>query len=162
MMALSARSAGSWSGEPGSARSRNSASGMLIEPGTFPVASSSAGSRTSITTASPSSISALASSASMGSTPLGMSEKPRSAPLGCRCDHAFFLEKALQLPRLEHLADDIGAAHELALHIELRDCRPIRECLYALPKLIGFQHVHARVGYPQIVQNLHDLAREAA
>src|SRR4051812_48279342 len=118
---------------------------MLIEPGTFPVASSSAGSRTSITTASPSSISALASSASIGSTPLGTGSKTASVPLGCRCDDALFLEKTLQLPRLEHLADDIGAADELALHIELRDCRPIRERLYALPKLIGFQHVHARV-----------------
>ena len=39
---------------------------------------------------------------------------------------ALLLEQALQLAGLEHLADDVGAADELALHVELRDGRPVR------------------------------------
>src|SRR5262252_2406774 len=38
---------------------------------------------------------------------------------------ALFLKQVLQLTRLEHLADDIAAADEFSLNVELRDGRPI-------------------------------------
>jgi hypothetical protein len=34
-------------------------------------------------------------------------------------------QELLQLSRLEHLAGDVAAADELALDVELRDCRPV-------------------------------------
>ncbi len=36
-------------------------------------------------------------------------------------------EQLLQFAGLEHLADDVAAADELALHIELRNGRPVRD-----------------------------------
>ena len=42
------------------------------------------------------------------------------------CRDALFLQQVLQFAGLEHLADDIAAADELALHVKLRDGRPVR------------------------------------
>src|SRR5690606_1448345 len=42
------------------------------------------------------------------------------------------LQQLLQLAGLEHLADDVAAADELALNVELGDRRPAREVLDAL------------------------------
>src|SRR5476651_958387 len=39
--------------------------------------------------------------------------------------HALVLERLLQFAGLEHLAHDVAAAGELALHVELRDGRPV-------------------------------------
>src|SRR5205814_7642144 len=46
--------------------------------------------------------------------------------------HALFLEHLLQLTGLEHLADDVAAADELAVDVKLGDRRPVRELLDAL------------------------------
>src|SRR5688572_21743005 len=46
----------------------------------------------------------------------------------------------LQLARLEHLLHDVAAADELALHVELRDGRPVGELLDALADLRVLQH----------------------
>mgnify|MGYP003693735643 CR=1 FL=1 len=46
---------------------------------------------------------------------------------GCRADgDALVGEQLLQFTGLEHLADDVAAADELALDVELRDGRPVR------------------------------------
>src|SRR5690606_582028 len=54
----------------------------------------------------------------------------RAAPSRCRLRgpglDALVLEEVLQLARLEHLADDVAAADELALDVELRNGRPAR------------------------------------
>ena len=46
--------------------------------------------------------------------------------------NALAVEKRLQLALVEHLADDVAAADELARHIELRDGRPIGELFDAV------------------------------
>src|SRR5205823_6765410 len=46
-------------------------------------------------------------------------------PPGSGADgNAFFFEQLLQFAGIEHLADDVAAADELALDVELRHCRP--------------------------------------
>src|SRR5262245_8968354 len=47
-------------------------------------------------------------------------EIPLTSGLGLR-GHALVLEERLQLAGLEHLAHDVAAAHELALHVKLRN-----------------------------------------
>src|SRR6266567_8215768 len=59
--------------------------------------------------------------------------------------NALVLEEVLQLAGLEHLADDVAAADELTLHVELRDRRPLRIGLDALAQVVGFQHVDALI-----------------
>src|SRR5215471_9994733 len=76
--------------------------------------------------------------------------------------NALLLEQPLQLTGLEHLPHDIAAAQKLALHIELRDCRPLSITLDALPQVIRLEHVDALVGHPEVIENLHDLGGEPA
>ena len=45
--------------------------------------------------------------------------------LGAIETHALVLQQLLQLAFLEHLTDDIAAADELALDVELGDGRPV-------------------------------------
>src|ERR1700751_5137838 len=68
--------------------------------------------------------------------------------------NALVLEQRLQLAGLEHLADDVAAADELALDIELRDGRPVGIGLHPLPQFVGFQHVEALIGDADIIQDL--------
>src|SRR5688572_14599657 len=75
---------------------------------------------------------------------------------------AVVLEVLLELARLEHLGDDVGAADELALDVELWDGRPVRIGLDALAKFLVLQHISAVVVDPDIVEDLDDAAREAA
>src|SRR5665213_2579499 len=81
-----------------------------------------------------------------------------SAPHG----DALFLEQVLQFARLVHFADDVAAADELALDVELRDGRPVREFLDALADLRIGQHVNAFELHADLRQNLHYRRREAA
>src|SRR5262249_55181523 len=48
---------------------------------------------------------------------------------------ALFLQQALQFPGLEHFADDVAAADELALDVKLRDRGPVRIGLDALTQI---------------------------
>src|ERR1700674_47416 len=48
---------------------------------------------------------------------------------------AFVLEHGRELPSLEHLADDVAAADELALDVELRDRRPVGVGLDAVAQI---------------------------
>jgi len=75
---------------------------------------------------------------------------------------ALFAQQGLQLARAVHLADDVAAADEFALHIELGDRWPIREALDALAQGVALQDVHAGEIHPQMVEDLHHRGREAA
>ena len=64
---------------------------------------------------------------------------------------------------MEHLAHDVRAADELALHIELGDGRPVGEGLDALAQLVVLQHVDADELVVQLAQRgirTRDLAIE--
>src|SRR6187551_3889110 len=76
--------------------------------------------------------------------------------------NAFFFEELLQFAGLEHLADDVAAADELALDIELRDRRPVRIFLDPLTHRRVGQHVHAFELDPHMAEDLHHRRREAA
>src|SRR5580704_4089955 len=75
---------------------------------------------------------------------------------------ALVLEQRLQFAGLEHLAHDVAAADELALDVKLRDGRPVRIVLDAAAQVVVFQHVEALIGHAQVIQDLYDLAGEAA
>src|SRR5688572_19650450 len=76
--------------------------------------------------------------------------------------NALLVEEGLQFAGLEHLAHDVAAADELALHVELRDRRPVRVVLYPLAQIGGGEHVDALVVDAEVVEDLDDLAGEAA
>src|SRR5579872_1568695 len=63
-------------------------------------------------------------------------------------------EQRLELARLEHLGDDVAAANELALHIELRHRRPLRELLDALAQLVILEHVRRLERYAHVREDL--------
>src|SRR4030088_1647853 len=71
-------------------------------------------------------------------------------------------KQLLQFAGLEHLADDVAAADELALDVELRNRWPVRIGLDAVAQLGRFKDVEALVADPDVVENLHHLAGETA
>src|SRR5258705_8376855 len=75
---------------------------------------------------------------------------------------ALALQQFLQFAGLEHLAHDIAAADELALHIELRDSRPAREILDALAQAGIGQHVDTLELDAHVAQHLDHRRGEAA
>src|SRR5258708_32615157 len=50
-------------------------------------------------------------------------------------------EQLLQFARFVHFHHDVRAADEFALHVELRNGRPVREPLDALADFVVFEHV---------------------
>src|ERR1051326_3963005 len=76
--------------------------------------------------------------------------------------NALLVEKLGQLALLEHLADDVAAAHELALDVELRDRRPLREALDALADAHVVEHIDVLVVDAHVTQDLGDLSGEPA
>src|SRR5215472_8937001 len=75
---------------------------------------------------------------------------------------ALVLEQGLQFAGLEHLADDVAAADEFALDVELRNGRPVRVRLDALAQVVVLEHVEPFVGHAEMIEDLHDLPGEAA
>src|SRR5690606_17057304 len=75
---------------------------------------------------------------------------------------ALLCEIVAQFTLLEHFADDVATAYELALHIELRNGRPLGEVLDALTDLVIVKHVDALEGHAKIGQHLHHGIGEAA
>ena len=71
-------------------------------------------------------------------------------------------EQLLKFPALEHLHHDVGSTDELALHVELRDGRPIRIILDALADLRILQHVDRLEGDAEMVEDRDRAAGEAA
>src|SRR5262249_14515000 len=59
-------------------------------------------------------------------------------------------------------ADDVAAADEFALNVKLRDGRPLGIGLDALTQLVVLEHVKTLIGHAEIIEDLHDLAGEAA
>src|SRR6185312_1908735 len=96
-----------------------------------------------------------------GRRPEGVGRKGEAPSGGARID-ALVLEEGAELPRLEHLADDVAAADELAFDIELRNGRPAREILDALADLGVGQHVDAFELDAHMGEDLHHRGREAA
>src|SRR4051794_25623545 len=76
--------------------------------------------------------------------------------------HALALEHLDQLPGREHLADDVAAADELALHIELGNGRPLGEFLDPLAQRRIGKDVDALEGDVEMVQHLDHRGGEAA
>src|SRR5947199_9141063 len=76
--------------------------------------------------------------------------------------HALVPEQVLQLARLEHLADNVAAADELALHIELWERRPFCIGLDALAQVVAVQHIDVLIGHGDVIEDVDHLAREAA
>src|SRR3954469_1079187 len=58
-----------------------------------------------------------------------------------RDSDALFGEELLQFTGLGHLADNLAAPAKLALHIELRNGRPVRIVLDAVAQFGGFENV---------------------
>src|SRR5499427_5588242 len=73
--------------------------------------------------------------------------------------NAFLLQQGLELAGLEHFPNNIAPPDELALHIELGDRWPLRVGLDALSQVVGFKHIDALVGRPDVIEDLDDLAR---
>src|SRR4051794_27968916 len=71
-------------------------------------------------------------------------------------------EQLLQLAVLEHLHHDVGAADELALDVELRDCRPVAIFLDALADLRVLENIDGLVFGFEPIQNRDCAARKAA
>src|SRR6185437_7160300 len=95
----------------------------------------------------------------MGFAPLYPSYKSLS---GDRDRHALALEHLDQLAGGEHLADDVAAADEFALHIKLGDGRPLGEFLDPLAQSRVGQDVDALEGDIEMVQHLDHGGGEAA
>src|SRR3954469_11170539 len=71
-------------------------------------------------------------------------------------------KELLQFAGLEHLADDVATADELALDVELRNGRPVGIGLDAVAQFGGFQDVQALVTDPDVIEDLHHLPGKAA
>jgi hypothetical protein len=67
-----------------------------------------------------------------------------------------------ELALLVELLDDVEAADELAVDVELRVGGPVAQLLEPLPHLVVAQDVEGAEPDVLLVQNLHDLPAEAA
>jgi len=87
----------------------------------------------------------------------------KSSGGGSRADrHALVGKELLQFAGLEHLADDVAAADEFALDVELRNGRPIGVGLDAVPQVGGLKDIEPLVADADVIENLHHLPGEAA
>ena len=77
-------------------------------------------------------------------------------------DQALLREQGLELAGLEHLAHDVRTADQFALHIELRDGRPVGKHLDPLAQVVVLQHVDADERNAEVVENLHGHRGEPA
>ncbi len=71
-------------------------------------------------------------------------------------------QRLLQLAGFEHLLHDVAAAHEFAIHVQLRDRRPARELLDALSHVGIREHVEGLVGAGKTIEHAHHTRRETA
>ena len=85
--------------------------------------------------------------------------KPAAA--SCRRRRPFD-EHRRQLARFQHLADDVAAADELALHVKLRDGRPVGERLDPVAHAHVLQDVDVLVVDAEGAKDVVDLGREPA
>ena len=71
-------------------------------------------------------------------------------------------DELLELSGRMHRADDVAAADELPIDVELWDRRPLGERLDSIPYLGGTQYIDRFVAWLQLVEDLHDLGGEPA
>jgi hypothetical protein len=71
-------------------------------------------------------------------------------------------EHAMQFARVEHRLDDVRTADQLAADVELRNRRPVAECLDAGADLFVGEHVHRLVVVEQRVEAIGRGRGEAA
>src|SRR5271167_1019386 len=76
--------------------------------------------------------------------------------------HAVGGQELSELAGFEHLADDVAAAHELAFHIELWNCRPVGEPFDPLSQRRIAEHVDTLELDAEMAQHLHHDGRETA
>ena len=96
--------------------------------------------------------------------------KKRDARVVCDhsplCGHfrvdAVLVQMCDEFARLEHLAHNIAAADKFAFDIELRNRGPIGVIFNALANIGIIQHIDAFEVHADIIENLHNLAGEAA
>src|SRR6516162_2424535 len=96
----------------------------------------------------------------MRNSPWSAGAKPSSGE--GRDRHALVGEELLQFTGLKHFADDVAAADELALDVELRNGGPVGIGLDAVTKLGGLKDVETLIADANVVEDLHDLPRKAA
>src|SRR5580700_9964275 len=94
--------------------------------------------------------------------PPNQARAPSSNLSGFLHRNAILLEQRLQFASLEHLADDVATADELALDIELGNGRPVRKALDAAAQIVVLENVETLVGHAQIIEDLHHLPRKSA
>src|SRR3954447_19450966 len=89
---------------------------------------------------------------------------PRFYPLpqAAEADSGLRPKQLLQLATFEHLHHDVGASDELALHVELRNGRPIGIFLDALADVRVLEDVDGFIFRAKAVENGDRAAREAA
>jgi hypothetical protein len=63
---------------------------------------------------------------------------------------------------VEHLANDVAAADELALDVELRDGRPLGIGLDSVSQVVRLEHVQALIGHAEVIEDLHHLPGKPA
>src|SRR5712675_1719784 len=63
---------------------------------------------------------------------------------------------------LEHLADNVAAADELTLDVELRNGRPVGIGLDAVAQFGGFKDIQSLVADPDVIEDLHHLSGKTA
>jgi hypothetical protein len=71
-------------------------------------------------------------------------------------------EHLLEFVLLVHFNQDVGAAEEFSIHVDLRDSRPVRVFLDALTHFLIGQHIKGLEGHAELVENLDNVVGEAA
>lgn len=74
----------------------------------------------------------------------------------------YLIHCGFQFPSLVHLGDDVTAADEFAIDVELGDGGPVGVILDALPDLRIGQYIHRGEFRPHRFEELHRLGREPA
>jgi len=72
------------------------------------------------------------------------------------------IQQLLQLPTLIHTRNNITPPHKLPIHIQLRNRRPLRILLDALPHLRVIQNIHGRKIGSVLFEGADDRGGEAA
>ena len=82
--------------------------------------------------------------------------------LGRRAIGLGHAEQLVQFATGRHALDDVGAADQFAIDIELRNGRPVSVFLDALPDLLVGEHIDRHVVIEQVVEDTGRRRRESA
>lgn len=70
-------------------------------------------------------------------------------------------EHLLEFVLLVHFDQDVGAADEFPVHIDLGNRGPVRVCLNALTDFLVREHIKGFKGHAELVENLNNIVGEA-